>query len=222
LVLIGVMMKCPDCGSICYGDTCKTCDKKAENVMPDEDLSLLSVNDLNVGANFPRPENLNSKLHLIKQDLDQIDGNDVRIEKAGFWVRFAAYFIDSVVLTLCSLFLLLILFVLINFFSNNNGSLSEILNTLLIPFYFSSYILKCFYFTFFHSYNGQTVGKLMCGIRVVDLKEKNISFFKSFVRFFGYYLSLYCLGFGFLWVLIDKKRQGWHDKLAGSIVVLKQ
>jgi uncharacterized RDD family membrane protein YckC len=62
----------------------------------------------------------------------------------------------------------------------------------------------------------------MCGIRVVDLKGKNLSIFKSLVRFFGYYLSLYCFGLGFLWILIDKNRQGWHDKLAGSIVVLKQ
>jgi uncharacterized RDD family membrane protein YckC len=214
-------MKCPDCGSICYDYICKTCDKTLENDIPDEDLNLLSVNDLNVAADFPRPRNLNFTLHLIKKDLDQIDGDKTKLEKAGFFIRLAAYFIDSIMVTLCTLFLFLNLFILMNFFSNNNGNISEVLNTVLIPFYFSSYLLKCFYFTFFHSYNGQTVGKLMCGIRVVDLKGKNISIFKSFVRFFGYYLNLYCLGLGFLWVLIDKNRQGWHDKLAGSIVILK-
>jgi len=214
-------MKCPGCGSICYDYICKTCDKRLKNDMLDEDLNLLSVNDLNMVADLPRPRNLNFTLHLIKKDLDQIDNNKIKMEKAGFSIRLAAYFIDSIMVTLCTLFLLLNLFILINFFSNNNGNISDVLNTVLIPFYFFSYLLKCFYFTFFHSYNGQTVGKLMCGIRVVDLKGKNIPIFKSFVRFFGYYLSLYCLGFGFLWVLIDKNRQGWHDKLAGSIVVLK-
>jgi uncharacterized RDD family membrane protein YckC len=214
-------MKCPGCGSICYDDICKTCDKRLKNDMLDEDLNLLSVNDLNLVADLPRPGNLNSTLNLIKNDLYQIDGNKIKMEKAGFSIRFAAYFIDSIVLTLCSIFLLLNLFILINFFSNNNANILEVLNTVFIPFYFFSYLLKCFYFTFFHTYNGQTVGKLMCGIRVVDLKGKNISSFKSLFRFFGYYLSLYCLGFGFLWVLIDKNRQGWHDKLAGSIVVLK-
>jgi uncharacterized RDD family membrane protein YckC len=215
-------MKCTDCGSICYDDQCKTCNKELKKDMLDEDSNLLSVNDLKLAADLPRPGNLNSTLHLIKKDLDQIDGDKTKLKKAGFFIRLTAYFIDSIVVTLCALFLLLNLFVLMKLFSNNNGNISEVLNNVFIPFYFFSYLLKCFYFTFFHSYNGQTVGKLMCGIRVVDLKGKNISIFKSLIRFFGYYLSLYCLGFGFLWVLIDKNRQGWHDKLAGSIVVLKE
>ena len=215
------MMKCPDCGSICYDDICKTCDKKINNDIAFKDINVLSLNDLNMSADLPRPKNLNSTIHLIKKDLDQINGNQIKMEKAGFSIRLAAYFIDSIVVTFFTLFLLLNLFILINFFSNNNANILAFLNTVLIPFFVSSYLLKCFYFTFFHSYNGQTVGKFICRIRVVDLKEKNISIFKSFVRFFGYYLSLYCLGFGFLWVLIDKNRQGWHDKLAGSIVVLK-
>lgn len=214
-------MKCPDCGSICYDYICKTCDKELEKDMQDNDLNLLAVNDLNMGADFPRPRNLNFTLQLIRKDLDQIDVNKSEMEKAGFFIRLAAYFIDLIVVTLCTLFLMLNLFILMNFFSNNNGNFLEFLNTVLIPFYFSSYLLKFFYFTFFHSYNGQTVGKLICGIRVVDLKGKNISIFKSLVRFFGYYLSLYCLGLGFLWILVDKNKQGWHDKLAGSIVVLK-
>jgi hypothetical protein len=161
-------MKCPGCGSICYDDICKTCDKRLKNDMLDEDLNLLSVNDLNLVADLPRPGNLNSTLNLIKNDLYQIDGNKIKMEKAGFSIRFAAYFIDFIVLTLCSIFLLLNLFILINFFSNNNANILEVLNTVFIPFYFFSYLLKCFYFTFFHTYNGQTVGKLMCGIRVVD------------------------------------------------------
>jgi uncharacterized RDD family membrane protein YckC len=215
-------MKCPDCGSICYGYICKTCDKELKNYMLDEDFKPQVVNGLNLDADLPRPKNLNSTLQLIKKDLDHIGGKQNLAEKAGFFIRFTAYFIDSVVVSLCTLFLLLTLLILMNFFSNNNASISEVLNSVLIPFYFSSFFLKCFYFTFFHSYNGQTVGKLICGIRVVAMKGKNISIFKSLVRFFGYYLSLYCLGLGFLWVLVDKNRQGWHDKLAGSIVVLNQ
>ncbi len=215
-------MKCPDCGSICYDYICKTCDKELEKNILDEDSNLMSVKNLEMVADLPRPRNLDFTLHLAKKDLEQIGGNKIKTEKAGFFIRLVAYVIDSIILTVCALFLLLNLFILIKFFSNYNGNISEVVNSVLIPFYFFSYLLKCFYFTFFHSYNGQTVGKLMCGIRVVDQKGKNLSTFKSFIRFLGYYLSLYCLGFGFFWVLIDKKNQGWHDKLAGSIVVLKQ
>src|SRR5210317_2300623 len=112
------MMKCPDCGSICYDYFCKTCDKELNKYMSDEGFKPLAVNGLNLDADLPRPKNLNSTLQLIKNDLDQIDGNKIKMEKAGFFIRFAAYFIDSLVVTLCSLFLLLNLFILINFFLN--------------------------------------------------------------------------------------------------------
>ena len=115
-------MKCPDCGSICYDYICKTCDKTLKNDIQDEDLNFLSVNDLNMAAAFPRPRNLDLTLHLIKKDLDQIEGNKIKIEKAGFFIRLAAYFIDSIMVTLCTLFLLLNLLILMNLFSNNNGN----------------------------------------------------------------------------------------------------
>ena len=109
-------MKCPGCGSICYDDICKTCDKRLQNDMLNEDLNLLSVNDLNLVADLPRPGNLNSTLNLIKNDLDQIDGDKTKLKKAGFFIRLTAYFIDSIVVTLCALFLLLNLLILMNLF----------------------------------------------------------------------------------------------------------
>jgi uncharacterized RDD family membrane protein YckC len=38
-------------------------------------------------------------------------------------------------------------------------------------------------------------------------------------RYFAYYLSTILLGLGFLWIIWDPKKQGWHDKLAGTVVV---
>jgi len=38
-------------------------------------------------------------------------------------------------------------------------------------------------------------------------------------RYLGYYVSILGLGFGFFWVGWDKRKQGWHDKLAGTVVV---
>ena len=38
-------------------------------------------------------------------------------------------------------------------------------------------------------------------------------------RYFAYFLSIIPLGLGFLWVAFDPKKQAWHDKLAGTVVV---
>ena len=158
------MMKCPDCGSICYDYFCKTCDKELNNYMSDEGFKPQAVNGLNLDADLPRPKNLNSTLQLIKKDLDHIEGKKNMAEKAGFFIRLSAYFIDSIVVSLCSLFLLLTLLILMNFISNNNASISEVLNSVLIPFCFFSRLLRL-----------STRGLLKCAGKTKNAsnKEKN-------------------------------------------------
>ena len=41
-------------------------------------------------------------------------------------------------------------------------------------------------------------------------------------RYFGYYVSILALFFGFIWIGFDKRKQGWHDKLAGTVVIYKE
>ena len=57
------------------------------------------------------------------------------------------------------------------------------------------------------------------GIRVVGPNGEYPTFWRSIRRYIGYLLIALSLGIGFLWVLIDKRRQGWDDKLAGTFVV---
>jgi len=38
-------------------------------------------------------------------------------------------------------------------------------------------------------------------------------------RYFGYYVSGLILALGFIWIAFDKRKQGWHDKLAGTLVI---
>jgi uncharacterized RDD family membrane protein YckC len=67
---------------------------------------------------------------------------------------------------------------------------------------------------------GGSIGKLICGIKVVDMNEKNISLPMSFFRtFIGTLISSVLLGLGYIWILLDKKHQGWHDMASGTIVV---
>lgn len=66
---------------------------------------------------------------------------------------------------------------------------------------------------------GQTPGKLLLGLRIMRVNGRPISIRCALVRYAGYWLSALPLGLGFLWVLVDARRQGWHDKLAGTYVM---
>lgn len=66
---------------------------------------------------------------------------------------------------------------------------------------------------------GATLGQFLSGIRVISIKHKALSLPRSCLRYFGCWVSAFALGIGFLWILIDSKRQGWHDKIAGTIVL---
>ena len=75
------------------------------------------------------------------------------------------------------------------------------------------------YYLFFWILMGQTPGKMLLGIRIVSLDGSRLTFWQALRRFIGYFLSALALYAGYWWVLIDNRRQGWHDKLAGTIVI---
>ena len=66
---------------------------------------------------------------------------------------------------------------------------------------------------------GQTPGKLLFGLRVARINGQPLTIRRALLRYLGYWLSAIPLGLGFLWVLVDDQRQGWHDKLSGTYVV---
>ena len=67
-----------------------------------------------------------------------------------------------------------------------------------------------------------TPGKMLVRLVVVDEKTgKPLGYIQSFWRFMGYMIGSAALCLGILWSGFDKRRQGWHDKLATSIVIVK-
>lgn len=68
-----------------------------------------------------------------------------------------------------------------------------------------------------------TPGKLMLRTMIVDADTlTKPAPWQLLVRYFGYYLSLLPLGLGFLWILWDPRKQGWHDKLARTVVIVRR
>jgi uncharacterized RDD family membrane protein YckC len=75
------------------------------------------------------------------------------------------------------------------------------------------------YYLFFWPLMGQTMGQRVMGLRVVKLDGRRMSIVSSLIRWIGYQVCIVTLGIGFLWVLIDDRRMGWHDKLARTCVI---
>jgi uncharacterized RDD family membrane protein YckC len=83
-----------------------------------------------------------------------------------------------------------------------------------------SYILPVIVTLLFWSRWQATPGKMMIGARIVDARTgADATIGQLAGRYFAYFVSLLPLGLGFLWVAWDPRKQGWHDKLAGTMVV---
>lgn len=130
-------------------------------------------------------------------------------------VRFIAFLTDFLIkLTVYFLIFGLVL---------KSGEIERVLDGFLIViilYIYLSLILPVF-FSYLTAKAGGSPGKIICGIAVTDEDGKYLSFRSSLFRYFvGYNLSAMFLGLGYLWILIDDKRRGWHDLASRSQVIL--
>jgi len=130
----------------------------------------------------------------------------------GFWRRFAAISIDTIILDLFTAILALAGNVLI---SPDDGFSYAV----IIPYYGMALLLNAAYFTYFHGITGQTPGKRMLGLRVVQADGAPLTPGIAFLRWVGYIISKIPLFLGFIWAAFDGRKQGWHDKIAGTVVI---
>lgn len=142
---------------------------------------------------------------------------------AGFVSRAFAFVIDIFIILLINALIHFTLRVLFGFFGLDNlkivadFSASRLADGLALVFPF---ILQAVYFVGAWSTFGRTLGMSLIGIRVEETTHpEDVTFSRAFLRFIGLYVSLIPLGLGYWWVLIDKKHQGWHDKLGNTVVV---
>jgi uncharacterized RDD family membrane protein YckC len=78
------------------------------------------------------------------------------------------------------------------------------------------------YFPWFWARSGSTPGMRLTGLRVVrDTDGGSLSGGQALLRLVGYWISAAVMYLGFAWILIDQRHRGWHDLIAGTIVVKK-
>jgi uncharacterized RDD family membrane protein YckC len=85
----------------------------------------------------------------------------------------------------------------------------------------ASLVLSLSYFSYFEGgRTGQTIGKRALGIRVIDFRAGGpIGYGRGLLRTIARYLSAIVFFLGYLWMLWDREKQCWHDKIAGTVVV---
>ena len=138
--------------------------------------------------------------------------NESEFEYVGFWARIGASIIDTVlVVVIC--FPLLTLIYGEEYWSSTQlvqGPADLLLN----------WVLPAVAVVLFWVYRQATPGKMAIGARIVDARTgARPSTGQLIGRYFAYYVSLLPLMLGFIWVAFDARKQGWHDKLANTVVV---
>jgi len=136
------------------------------------------------------------------------------VKYAGFWVRVAASLIDTLLIVGITMPLLLAIYGRSYFSGSAAGTFPGLIDFLL------SWVAPAVAAILCWLYKQATPGKMVFSARVVDAKTGNtLTLAQSIGRYLGYFVSIIPFGLGLLWVAFDPKRQGWHDKLAGTVVI---
>ena len=144
----------------------------------------------------------------------------VSTNTASFGARVIAFVIDLVLLESIHSFLFLLLAInLIQITYIEPLAFLTFIISCLLTFFVRFVFLHMMYFTLFHAWSGQTIGKMIMGIRVVTNDNEIACPSVAFLRWSGYILSFVPLAIGFLWAAVDKDQCAWHDRLSQTRVI---
>lgn len=139
---------------------------------------------------------------------------------AGFWRRFAAVFIDGIILSAGNSTLRLALGLPLVELPGRANQTTVAMESII---YLLSILVDWLYYSLMEcSSNQATVGKMAMGIIVTDMEGKRVSFGKATLRYYNKIISALILGIGFLMAAFTAKKQALHDIMAGTLVVMKR
>lgn len=137
------------------------------------------------------------------------------LEYVGFWPRVGATLIDSILIGIITWPLLTV------FYGDSYWTSEQFVQgpmDFLLSWVFPAVAVVLFWIA-----RQDTPGKIAVSAKIVDAKTGNAPSIGQFIlRYFSYFLAGLPLGIGIIWVAFDDRKQGWHDKLAGTVVVRKK
>ena len=146
----------------------------------------------------------------------------------GFWRRLWAYMVDKFILYLMSLILFLIGLIAMGLGGVSpwsivmTGDLPRGMGLFMALYLMTALLMDMVYFIWFHGTVGQTLGKRLLGLRVIRISGEKMTLGIAFLRWVGSLVSGIFFFLGFLWIAFDGRKQGWHDKIAATLVVRVQ
>lgn len=131
------------------------------------------------------------------------------VEFAGFGARLVAYIIDSLILSVVAGVLIVV-----------GLAVGREIAILGVPLILAAFVFSLLYFPYYWQKSGQTPGKKMMGIKVVrDADGGTLTWGTAIIRMVGYWVSGLVFYLGYIWVFIDKRKRGWHDLIASTVVI---
>ncbi|MEK6192009.1 MAG: RDD family protein [Chloroflexota bacterium] len=134
---------------------------------------------------------------------------------AGFWVRFVAFILDAIVLAVLTAALAPLI--------GGGGGMVDFENGVYNVNYGANAIvllIDLVYFVGFWTWRGQSPGMIPFNMRIVLAADGGkVDVVRALLRYVGLLISIAVLFLGVIWVAFDRRKQGWHDKIAGTVVV---
>jgi uncharacterized RDD family membrane protein YckC len=146
---------------------------------------------------------------------------------AGFWIRFIARFVDGLILGI-PLTILLFIFIAISGAAlnattsdqNAQNTTAGIASGVFLLFYLIALVGIAGYQIYFWGTSGQTIAMRMFHLKVVDANTgAPIGIGRAVVRWLMTLVNSWACYVGWIWVAFDARKQGWHDKVANSVVL---
>jgi uncharacterized RDD family membrane protein YckC len=153
----------------------------------------------------------------------EIDGR----KPAGFFSRMIAFLLDIFIVVIIGLMSGVVIFLVLRFFrykqildfvksllgvEDQIGQWIGVISPIL-------FLVVLIYFVFFWTFVGYTPGKAILGLQIVRQDGRPLSVGRALLRYLRYWVSAVPLFMGFIWVLIDRKHEGWHDKISDTHVI---
>ncbi|MDQ6670809.1 MAG: RDD family protein [Chloroflexota bacterium] len=150
---------------------------------------------------------------MLRDNTQYFGASVAPVVYAGFWRRFAAAIVDGILLGVVLLICDILLAVIFGSTSTNYSAMASTLNLGATIAY---------YVGLESGPQQATFGKRALGLIVTDMQGNRISPRRSTGRYFGKFLSTLTLLIGYLMAAFTEKKQALHDKLAGTLVVVKR
>ncbi len=144
------------------------------------------------------------------------------VEYAGFWMRLGAYLIDGIAVWVIGWFLLAVISLITLPFTIGGDFMA------FHPFWFFLrglwsliwLIIPAAYFIFLWVLRGQTPGMMALRIKLIRTDGSPVDWGAAVVRFLGYIICWITLGLLFFWIAFDGRKQGLHDKMADTYIII--